>query len=64
VDKIRNEDAWVGTEDRIKNVDTLIIDEISMISAKIFQQAEYVCRKIRNNSNIFGGLPTYFVRIL
>lgn len=42
--------------DRIKSLEVLIIDEISMISISIFEIIEYLSRKIRNNKNIFGGI--------
>ncbi|XP_052106004.1 ATP-dependent DNA helicase PIF2-like [Mytilus californianus] len=33
----------------------LIIDKISMLSRKLFEQLEFVCRNIPNSSLIFGG---------
>jgi hypothetical protein len=46
---------------RIKETNTLIIDEISMISAKIFDQVELVCRTARENSQYFGGMQIILV---
>ncbi|VDI61513.1 Hypothetical predicted protein [Mytilus galloprovincialis] len=40
----------------IINTDTLIIDEISMISSKTFTQLEYIFRNIRQNDKLFGGI--------
>lgn len=34
----------------------LIIDEISMIDANVFEKVEYICRKIRVDGRPFGGL--------
>lgn len=38
------------------NTDELIVDEISMLSMKIFDTLEYVCRKLRNKNTYFGLL--------
>ena len=40
----------------IKNCDSLIIDEIGMISAKMFSEVELLCRTLRENNTIFGGI--------
>ena len=45
-----------NTYSRIKDTDVLIIDEISMLSSKNFNQLEEICRQIRNNHTRFGGL--------
>ena len=41
---------------RIKETDTLIIDEISMLSAKNFDQLEGICRHMNNTKRRFGGI--------
>ena len=38
------------------NTEILIIDEISMMSEKIFDLIDYLCKKIRNNQLPFGGI--------
>jgi hypothetical protein len=40
----------------LPEADVLIIDEISMLSCKLFDQLEYICRKVRTNDLYFGGL--------
>jgi ATP-dependent DNA helicase PIF1 len=45
-----------GNCENIVLANALVIDEISMISAKTFDLFEYICRKIRKNPNYFGGL--------
>ena len=40
----------------ISSLDTVIIDEISMISAAIFEQVECVCRVVKKNETLFGGM--------
>eukprot|EP00033_Pygsuia_biforma_P005360 GCRY01005912.1.p1 GENE.GCRY01005912.1~~GCRY01005912.1.p1 ORF type:complete len:1136 (+),score=168.15 GCRY01005912.1:24-3410(+) len=39
----------------------LIIDEISMLSAELFEKLDYVARHIRGNSQPFGGIQLIFV---
>jgi ATP-dependent DNA helicase PIF1 len=41
---------------RIKNIDILIIDEISMMSACIFEKMNIICQKIRRCNKFFGGI--------
>lgn len=43
-----------------KSKDILIVDEISMMSLKIFEVLEEIARKTRNNSLPFGGLQVIF----
>ena len=40
----------------IKKCDCLIIDEIGMISEKMFSEVELICRTVRGNNSIFGGI--------
>jgi len=42
--------------DRWKNVDILIIDEISMLSPQLFDKLETIGRVVRNNPRPFGGI--------
>ncbi len=46
---------------RVKNAQVLIIDEISMLTANTLSMIETVCRKIRDNKEIFGGLQIVLV---
>jgi ATP-dependent DNA helicase PIF1 len=39
-----------------KYVDTLIIDEVSMLTQTLFEKLDYIARKIRGNDNPFGGI--------
>jgi ATP-dependent DNA helicase PIF1 len=41
---------------RWHDVTTLIIDEISMISAELFEKLDYIARKMKNNEAPFGGI--------
>jgi len=44
------------TLNRWKMTDILIIDEISMLSAELFDKLEEIARKVRKNDDIFGGI--------
>lgn len=38
------------------DVDILVIDEISMLGKNLFEKLEYIARRIKNNSECFGGI--------
>ena len=42
-------------------IKTLILDECSMLSKKLFTVLEYIARKIRNNPSPFGGIQVVFL---
>ncbi|MDR1670571.1 MAG: AAA family ATPase [Spiroplasmataceae bacterium] len=44
---------WINNWNKIN---TLIIDEASMLSGEIFDKLEYIARKVRKNNQPFGGL--------
>jgi ATP-dependent exoDNAse (exonuclease V) alpha subunit len=41
---------------RIQSVDVLVIDEVSMLHAWLFDMVDQVCRVIRHSSDPFGGI--------
>ena len=43
-----------------KNIDILVIDEISMMSLKIFELLDEIGKKARNNRRPFGGIQLVF----
>lgn len=45
-----------GVCERIIFTDTVIIDEISMISGTTFETANLLCQKVRRNTKFFGGM--------
>ena len=49
-------DKFTEIRKKITETEVLILDEISMISSRTFDQLEYVTRLIRNPQKIFGGL--------
>ncbi|XP_046548816.1 ATP-dependent DNA helicase PIF1-like isoform X2 [Haliotis rubra] len=46
---------------RIRSTDVLFADESSMISVHVFEQVEYICRKLREDRYVFGGMQVVFV---
>ena len=40
----------------VKECEVLVIDEIGMISSKMFTEVELLCRTIKCNNNLFGGI--------
>lgn len=47
--------SWNDTN-LIKSIDTLIIDEVSMVRCDLMDQMDYVLRKVRRTSKPFGGV--------
>ena len=47
---------YEDVRERISRTDVLIIDEISMISLRVFDHVEAVCRAVRKSDELFGGL--------
>lgn len=43
-----------------KNVDVLVIDEISMMSAKLFDICNQIAKKVRKNNKPWGGIQLIF----
>lgn len=41
---------------RIETVNVLVIDEISMLSAELFEKMDKICKIIRKNDLLFGGI--------
>lgn len=58
LDKIAQNERVVR---RVRDARILIIDEVSMLSAKTLAMAEAVCREIRQKSVPFGGLQVVLV---
>lgn len=46
---------------RIRQTTTLIIDEVSMLSAELLDMVDLVCRTIRQNTEAFGGIQVILV---
>ncbi|XP_070564667.1 uncharacterized protein [Ptychodera flava] len=48
--------SMVAVWEKIRNMDTLVIDEVSMVSAAIFLQVDLVIRTVRKSTKPFGGV--------
>ena len=46
---------------RVTHAKVLIIDEISMLDARVLSMVETVCRSLRRNEEAFGGMQVVFV---
>jgi ATP-dependent DNA helicase PIF1 len=49
-----------GIRDRIMSTDVLIVDEVSMLSAALFEKINLICQKARRNQTFFGGIQVVF----
>lgn len=52
---------WPKVVKRWKTVQTLLIDEISMLDAELFDKIEALARQFRNPYLFFGGIQVIFV---
>ena len=55
-----NDERYSETRQRIMRCDILIVDECSMISKKVFETVDLLCRSVRNNERYFGGIQVIF----
>jgi ATP-dependent DNA helicase PIF1 len=58
---VRSDERFLQVKQNIISTDVLIIDEIPMISSKLLSQVEHLCRNLRNNTCIFGGIQMVLV---
>jgi ATP-dependent DNA helicase PIF1 len=56
VDLIMSDENYADTKENILAVNTIIIDEISMLSVKMFEQIQYILKSVRQSSYPFGGI--------
>lgn len=61
IDRVSNDDSLHNIKETVLTTDTVIIDEISMLSRKIFEDVEQLCRCVRNNNAPFGGIQFILV---
>lgn len=54
--KFLGQPKFAPVRDRWRDVETLIIDEISMIDGVLFDKLEYIARILRKNDSPFGGI--------
>ncbi|CAC5392062.1 PIF1 [Mytilus coruscus] len=53
---VQSDERFMSVKHNIETTDLLTIDEVSMVSAKTFNNVEVLCRKIRDNAKYFGGI--------
>lgn len=51
-----NDDKYADAKVRIQEAKCLIIDEISMLYARVFEMVEFVCRYVKKSNSVFGGI--------
>lgn len=56
VNMIINDDDKESTREKLQAMDVLIIDEVSMLSQRTFEQVSFVLEKVRKSSRPFGGV--------
>ena len=56
VEEVNISATYREARDKICNAKILIIDEIGLISQKVFEGVEAICRSVRKNDSVFGGL--------
>ena len=49
-----------GATKKWKSIQVLIVDEISMMSKRLFEILDYVAKSIRRNTEVFGGIQLIF----
>lgn len=50
-----------GYVNTIENLDTIVIDEVSMVRVDLFVTIDKICQKIRKNNALFGGIQLVLV---
>lgn len=58
---INHDERFQTAKKNIQSVETLIIDEVSIISSKVLQQVQYVCKNVRKSNKSFGGIQVILV---
>ena len=60
-DAIKNNTYREEVRELFENVDTILIDEISMVRADLIQGVDYILKKFRKDDRPFGGVQMIFV---
>jgi len=58
---VKTDERFSTAKSNILSADTLIIDEVSIISAKVLNQVQVLCKGIRNSDALFGNIQTILV---
>lgn len=54
--KLQSNLYYKPVKDNIRKCEVLIIDEIGLISAKMFEAVELICRTVRDSEEVFSGI--------
>lgn len=58
--KVLTDDALSKIKENLNKMDVLVVDEVSMLSQKSFDQVDYLLRSVRNTNSAFGGVQLIF----
>ncbi|XP_060065940.1 LOW QUALITY PROTEIN: uncharacterized protein LOC132546245 [Ylistrum balloti] len=58
---VDTDERFERAKNNIQTVDVLIIDEVSMISARILDQVQLLCKHVRQSTKIFGNIQVVLV---
>jgi len=58
---VKTDERFLSAKNNIETVKTLIVDEISMVSAKVLNQVQLLCKTVRNSPDLFGGIQVILV---
>ena len=56
MERIKTQGAYQRVKDNILLCKCLVIDEIGLISLKTFEALEFICRNVKGNNLLFGGI--------
>jgi thymidine kinase len=57
---LNDDENFCEAKGRLQHTDVLVLDEMSMLSSRLFEMLEGVTRKLRQSSFLFGGLQVIF----
>lgn len=60
VDRLKSDPQFIARRQELENMDALFLDEVSMLSKKMFDTIEFVCRAVRQNDTVMGGVQAIF----
>ncbi|XP_033756127.1 ATP-dependent DNA helicase RRM3-like [Pecten maximus] len=58
---VKTDERFMKAKQNIETVDVLIIDEVSMVSAKVLNQVQFLCKHVRNSKEVFGQIQVVLV---
>ncbi|XP_033729325.1 ATP-dependent DNA helicase pif1-like [Pecten maximus] len=58
---VKTDERFMKAKQNIETVDVLIIDEVSMVSAKVLNQVQFLCEYVRNSKEVIGQIQVVLV---